>query len=132
MIILDTHIWLWWLSENNQLSDGELTALDRLALQSALYISWVNVWELEILERKGKIALEGGFEQWVSTKLDTPGFNVLPVTVEVILAQRQLPDSFHADPADRLITATSIQYGYPLATKDQKIIDSGACEIWEA
>ena len=132
MILLDTHIWLWWLLGDGQLSDRERDSLDNLATNRLIAISWVSVWETEMLERKGRIRLEPNFKIWIR-KATSPDFiSLLPADLEVVLAQRQLPENFHQDPADRLISATSILSGYKLATYDSRIIESGACKIWDA
>lgn len=130
MILLDTHIWLWWISDNSGMSVDEKEELDLLASRKQLYISSISIWEIEILDRKGKLSFSPNFELWMEKILKIDPVKILPIHADVILAQRLLPENFHGDPADRLITATSIKMGYPLATKDQKIIDSGACEIW--
>jgi PIN domain nuclease of toxin-antitoxin system len=132
MILLDTHIWLWWLLGDGQLSDRERDSLDNLATNRLIAISWVSVWETEMLERKGRISLEPNFKIWIR-KATSPDFiSLLPADLEVVLAQRKLPENFHQDPADRLISATSILSGYKLATHDSRIIESGACKIWSA
>lgn len=130
MVLLDTHIWLWWLLEDGNLSTTERKALDRLASQSRLVISWVSVWETERLERKGRVSLMPDFQSWIEVATHPDIVTVLPADIAVILAQRNLPDTFHGDPADRLIAATAALSGYPLATHDQRIVDSGACDIW--
>jgi PIN domain nuclease of toxin-antitoxin system len=132
MILLDTHIWLWWLLGDGQLSDRERDSLDNLATNRLIAISWVSVWETEMLERKGRISLQPNFKIWIR-KATSPDFiSLLPADLEVVLAQRKLPENFHQDPADRLISATSILSGYKLATHDSRIIESGACKIWSA
>lgn len=131
MILLDTHIWLWWLLGDGSLKNSERRALDELAELRQLTISWVTIWETEMLERKGRIELLPDLHSWIKTATQPKIVTVLPVDVDLVLAQRELPDSFHSDPADRLITATSILSGYPLATHDQRIVDSDACPIWE-
>lgn len=132
MILLDTHIWLWWLLGDGQLTNHERDSLDQLASNRFLAISWASVWETEMLERKGRISLEPDFKSWI-LKATSPNFiTLLPADLEVVLAQRQLPESFPQDPADRLISATSILSGFKLATHDSRIIESGACKIWYA
>lgn len=131
MIILDTHIWLWWLLGDGNLSNNERTALDQHAMESQLAVSWVSLWETEMLERKGRIELYQDFSVWVSAATDPQIARILPADVDLVVAQRQLPESFHGDPADRLITATSILSGYPLATHDRRIRSAGCCTIWE-
>ena len=131
MVLLDTHIWLWWLLGDGGLSKPERNALDAIAASNSLAISWVTIWETEMLERKGRIQLLPDFQTWVRLATQPEIITLLSADTEVVLAQRQLPESFHGDPADRLITATSILSGYELATHDQRIVKSEACSIWE-
>ncbi|WP_340104760.1 type II toxin-antitoxin system VapC family toxin [Rhodohalobacter sp. 8-1] len=131
MIILDTHIWLWWLLGDGNLTHRERDVLDRKAAKKELCISWVNIWETEMLERKGRIQLYPDFSSWILQATKPQIVSVLPADIKLVVAQRQLPESFHGDPADRLITATSILSGYPLATHDKRIRSSGCCRIWE-
>lgn len=130
MTLLDTHIFLWWLSGNTKLTAAEHEALVELSSQNRLCISAITVWEIEILDRKGKISLNPDFNSWIEEIINIPGFEILPITVQHVVTQKNLPASFHFDPADRLLSATSLITGYPLATKDQKIIDSETCKIW--
>ena len=131
MVLLDTHIWLWWLLGDGDLSSKEREVLEQLAASNMLAISWVTIWETEMLERKGRIQLLPDFQTWIRLATKPEIITLLSADTEVVLAQRQLPDSFHGDPADRLITATSILSGYELATHDQRIVESEACSIWE-
>lgn len=130
MILLDTHIWLWWLLGDGALSNEEREELDQLAGAKSLALSWVSVWETEMLERKGRIELLPEFAKWIEAATRPEIVTVLAADTDVVLAQRRLPDIFHSDPADRLITATSILSGFPLATHDGRIIESKACEVW--
>lgn len=130
MILLDTHIWIWWALGEDRLSAQEIDELDRLAKKGEVAISAISIWEVEILERKSKLTLKPNFNEWILKSIRPSVCTVLPIDVNTILTQRKLPDIFHGDPADRLITATSIKMVYPLATKDQKIIETGACKIW--
>jgi PIN domain nuclease of toxin-antitoxin system len=130
MILLDTHVWLWWLLGDGGLSDPERDELDRLAFVNKLALSWVSLWETEMLERKGRIRLSPDFQQWIRLATNKDFIRILPADVEVVIAQRELPEFFHGDPADRLITATSILSGFPLATHDRRIRQSDCCDIW--
>lgn len=132
MVLLDTHIWIWWMLGDGSLSSVERKELDRLASKGSIAISWVSVWETEMLERKGRVSLLPGFKPWIEQATNPEFITVLPADIDVVLAQRNLPETFHGDPADRLISATSILSGYPLATQDQRIKNSGVCEIWDA
>lgn len=130
MILLDTHIWIWWLLNTGPLTAAYRKALDRKAAVAALSISWVSIWEMEMLERKERITLNIPFEQWLAQATNPAFISVLYPDKETVLAQRNLPESFHGDPADRLITATAMVHSMPLATFDRRIESSGAVEIW--
>lgn len=91
----------------------------------------MTIWETEMLERKQRISMVPDFKTWIWQATRPSFISILPVDIEVVFAQRSLPDNFHTDPADRLITSTSILAKYPLATHDSRIIKSKVCEIWE-
>ncbi len=132
MVLLDTHVWLWWLLGGGALQAFERKSLDELASNKRLAISWASVWETEILEAKGRIRLLPDFEGWMRCATNKSVCRIIPVDMELVIAQRQLPPAFHQDPADRLITATALLTGWPLATHDQRIRNSAAAEIWVA
>jgi PIN domain nuclease of toxin-antitoxin system len=46
----------------------------------------------------------------------------IPVTPAIAHAAVSLPSSFPGDPADRLIYATAIEQGWPLITKDHRLL----------
>lgn len=130
LVLLDTHIWLWWLLGDGALKPDERKALDGTAERGEITISWVTIWETEMLERKGRITLEPNIFEWMKIATTPEISKVIPVNTDVVLAQRQLPKSFHSDPADRLITSTSILTEYPLATYDQRILKADCCKFW--
>ncbi len=132
MILLDTHVWLWWLFGDGLLKLAHRDELDRLAANRQLALSWVSVWEAEMLDRKGRIILNQDFEDWITEAVNPAFITLLSADKDVVCAQRKLSPSFHNDPADRLIAATSILSEYPLASFDRRIIDSGDVRIhWD-
>ncbi|MCH8556933.1 MAG: type II toxin-antitoxin system VapC family toxin [Balneolia bacterium] len=132
MVLLDTHIWLWWLLGDGALSDKQRSALGKLAASRQLAVSWVSVWETEMLEMKQRVQLRPNLAEWIEAAVHPDVCLLLPVDTHVVLAQRRLPDSFHGDPADRLIAASALLGNMKLATADTKIIDSGVIDIWKA
>jgi PIN domain nuclease of toxin-antitoxin system len=130
VVLLDTHIWLWWLLGDDRLRPRERAAFDEMAASGAVAVSWVSIWETEMLERRGRIRLLPDLKAWMELAVRPEVCTILAVDVDVVLAQRRLPETFHSDPADRLIVATSLLSGYPLATRDSRIIEAGACRIF--
>lgn len=125
MILLDTHVWLWWLLDEGPLSGEERETLNEHASNKEIAISAASIWEAEMLERKGKIQLEPDFNSWIKLATQPEVCKVLPIDKDVIMMQKKLPDSFPDDPADRLIVATALFYEYPLATKDDFLQELG-------
>jgi PIN domain nuclease of toxin-antitoxin system len=122
MILLDTHIWIWWLcGQERRLSAREIERLEHHAERGELAVSAISLWEVYMLERKKRVAFTIPLDQWLRHATDGGVTRVLPIDVSVISALATLPSSFHGDPADRLIAATSIAYGISLVSHDREL-----------
>jgi PIN domain nuclease of toxin-antitoxin system len=121
MIVLDTHIWLWWISNPDQLSPAARDAIDLAVTGKGVIISSISVWEVALLVKKGRLKLSVEVRDWVRKTEDLPFVRFVPVDNTITLRSVDLPDNFHPDPADRIITATAMTMGLPLVTKDDKI-----------
>ena len=130
-VLLDTHVWLWWLLGSERLRPEERRALDRLAGSGSPLLSAMSLWEAQMLHSKGRLSLDRPFPAWLRLAADPGVVAVLPPDVDVVVALDQLPPSFHGDPADRLIVATALCHGLPLATHDSAIQASCVIPIWE-
>ena len=118
-LLLDTHIWLWYLFGNHQLSTN-LQIIIRSA-KNELWLSPITVWETLILAEKGKIELDSEPITWVKRYLKILDVKEARLTHEVAMLSRQLNLS-HQDPADRFIAATAVHYNLILATVDHRLI----------
>jgi PIN domain nuclease of toxin-antitoxin system len=125
-LLLDTHYWIWLqFGVRERLTPPVQKAIDEAAAIGSLLLSVISVWELGLLEAKGRIQLYAPCEQWVRDALAMPGLTVAPLTPEIALASTRLPEPFHGDPADRIIVATARAMGARLATRDSKILEYG-------
>lgn len=131
-VLLDTHVWLWWLLGSGRLQQRERTALDRLALGADLRLAEVSLWEAQMLHAKRRLVLDRPFYVWIREAASVDVIEIVPLDVEVVVALDSLPASFHGDPADRLIVATARAHGLPLATYDRGIRKSRTATIWKA
>lgn len=129
-VLLDTHVWLWWLLGSDRLPDTERAALDRLASRGGLCLAAVSLWEAQMLHAKRRLVLDRSLEAWLREAAAATVVEVVPLDVEVILALDALPASFHGDPADRLIVATARAHRLALATHDRAIRTSRAARLW--
>jgi PIN domain nuclease of toxin-antitoxin system len=121
VILLDTHIWIWWVDDHPKLS-----CQNREIIQSqqddGLGISIISCWEIAKLVEKNRLDLDISLEEWLDTAINYHQIQVLPLNVPIILESTRL-SGFHADPADQIIVATARVHGVTLVTQDQKIND---------
>jgi PIN domain nuclease of toxin-antitoxin system len=129
-VLLDTHIWVWWLTASELLSRRERDALDQAASDGMLRISAISLWEAQMLHTRQRLELPLPFAEWLRRAADPLIVSILPLDLGVVLALDQLPATFHGDPADRLIVATASTHALPLATHDARIRRSRAVRIW--
>jgi PIN domain nuclease of toxin-antitoxin system len=128
MIVLDTHAWLWWVSDPARLSPRARAAIDTA---DAIGVSAASCWEVATLERLGRIALDRDVREWVGAALAMKQVQPLPVTAEDAVAAGRLASTFGGDPADRMIYATAQRRSAKLITRDDGLrqFDPGGT-IW--
>jgi PIN domain nuclease of toxin-antitoxin system len=123
MILLDTHIWLWWLHTPDQLSERGRTLLTIGENQNALIVSAISVWEIAVKHSNGKLPLPLPVNEWFAFAKTRPGITIEPLDPLDAIASTQLPGDFHKDPADRIIVAIAYRRNIELMTCDQKILN---------
>lgn len=121
MIILDTHIWIWWVDGNKRLSQDHRQHIEANQV-NGLGISVISCWEVAKLVEVGRLGLSYPVKDWIRLALSQPGIRLLPLTPEIAIESTQLPDEFHRDPADQIIVATARILDCSLLTADSKII----------
>lgn len=132
MIVLDTHIWLWWISNPEKLTSRAATAIEKAIEQNGIVISAFSTWEIAMLVNKGRLDLSIDSRDWVRKTEGLPFVRFAAVDNTIALRSTSLPGAFHPDPADRIIVATAMTMGLPLVSKDEKIISYPHVEtIWE-
>ena len=131
MIILDTHVWLWFLHNPSHLSDKAQKAIAAAESENGLCVSAISVWEIAVKVGLGKLVLPLTIHEWYEMACQYRGVVIEPVNALDAIASTQLPGTFHKDPSDRIIIAVARRYGVPLITCDQKILDYPHVEtIW--
>ena len=130
-VLLDTHVWIWWLTPDSPLTSKERQALDRAAENRELHLAAISLWEAQVLHARKRVELPVPFPDWISSAADPRMLTLLPLDVEVVIAADSLPETFHGDPADRLIVATARAHAMALATHDASIRKSRAAALWK-
>ena len=120
MILLDTHIWVWWVHGSPQLL-SDYRDYVQAHESEGLGISAISCWEVAKLAEGGRITLPLPVGEWLTMALTYPGIRLLGLSPQVAVESTQLPGVFHRDPADQIIVATARLYRCPLVTMDTKI-----------
>lgn len=119
-LLLDTCCVIWAVSEPSAISDTAKALLT--AHESEIYVSAITVAELACAVERRRIVIDRHWKKWFRYYTDLNNWHVEAISLEIIEEAYSLPDSFHPDPADRIIVATARINGATVVTKDQKIL----------
>ena len=119
MILLDTHIWVWWVHNDDNLPEEYRTILS--AGSERLGVSAFSCWEVAKLVEYQRLKLTRPLEEWFSIALYEENIELIPLSPAILTESVSLPGRFHKDPADQVIVATSRVHSLDLMTKDRKI-----------
>jgi PIN domain nuclease of toxin-antitoxin system len=131
MIVLDTHAWIWFISNPDLLSKRAKKAVNAAVKDKSILISSISAWELALLVTKNRIKLTLDVTDWIAKSESLPFIQFVPLTNSIAVKSVNLPLPLHPDPADRIIIATALSAGAPLVTKDKKLLDDSSIKtIW--
>jgi PIN domain nuclease of toxin-antitoxin system len=119
--LLDTNALIWFETNDRRLGANAARIISDAASAGLASICPISFWEVEFAIVRNRLLLSEPIVQW-RKRILANGFIERPITGEDTIAMAQLQD-FHADPADRLITAVAINAGFTLITSDRKILD---------
>jgi PIN domain nuclease of toxin-antitoxin system len=125
-LLLDTHVWLWFMLADAELAIGEQNVINGAAASGQLRIAAISVWEAALLASRGRVVLSQPLRQWMMEAVSAPGLSIEPLSPQVAVEACLLPPAFHRDPADRLIVATARVASATLMTRDRRILDYAA------
>lgn len=121
MILLDTHVWYWFLTESTRLEPKFRDLIDAARANGGYRVSIMSFWEIAQKAATGKMGLSKPVAAWFGFALADPKLIVEPLTPAIVHDATVRPGEFHKDPADRLIVATARSLNCPLATNDARI-----------
>ena len=113
-LLLDTHAFLWWATDDPQLRTEARAAI--ASPDSFVAISAAVAWELEIKRARNKLEAPPDLHE----QLARHRFDELPITIEHALRAAALPHH-HGDPFDRMLVAQAQLEGLTIVTRDRKI-----------
>jgi PIN domain nuclease of toxin-antitoxin system len=126
-LLLDTHVLLWWWTNDRRLSKRARAAITDE--RNAIYVSAASAWEIATKQRLGRLnELPGVTERFVEL-VAADSFKALPITFAHALRAGQF-GSIHRDPFDRMLAAQSDLERYALVTADDAIAALGCKTFW--
>ncbi|HEY1087046.1 MAG TPA: type II toxin-antitoxin system VapC family toxin [Archangium sp.] len=128
VILLDTHVLLWWFLARNRLSRVALRAVSKA---STRFLADISLREVAVLVEQERLSLEGPTADWLRQAIQELELEVVEISPEIAARSTRIAPNFHGDPADQLIAATAIELDVPLVTADERLRASPAVRtIW--
>ena len=121
--VLDTHAWIWWVTDDPRLSGAARSTIARGRGENTLWLSGFSIWEVAKKVQKGQLLLDRPLDDWFDHATTYAGLHIVDPTRAVLVESCRLPGGFAGDPADGIIVATARSLGAALVTKDQRIRD---------
>ena len=121
MIVLDTHVWVWWLDDPDALPARARKRVREAAADHAIYVSAISTWEVLLLNARKRLQFTMDAQDWVARSEALPFLHFVPVDNAIAIRAVRLAEPFHKDPADRIIVATAMTMGVPIVSSDARI-----------
>ncbi len=123
-LILDTHVWVWVMEgDRTALSAPAVEEIEVASRAGRLLISAISVWEVSMLEAKGRIGLSIPLDAWVQAALRAPGSRLLDLSPRIAIESTRLPADPPGDPTDRILMAGARVESARLVTCDRDILE---------
>jgi PIN domain nuclease of toxin-antitoxin system len=126
-ILLDTHVWIWMVEgDRRRLGRLAIQAIERASRRGGVLVSAISVWEVALLEARGRIRLSQRIQDWVGAALRAPGVRLVELSPEIAIESGRLSATAPGDPADRILMASARSVGSRFATCDERLVAFGA------
>ena len=119
-LLLDTHIFLWLISEHHRVSDSTLRAIRNRNNQ--VYLSVVSLWETVVKQQIGRLSLPEPAETYLRAQRERHEILALPVDEAAVTHLARLP-LLHRDPFDRMLLSQAIQHRLTVVSHDARMRD---------
>lgn len=113
-LLLDTHIFLWYITGDERVSPYMRRAVED---SEAAYLSVVSLWEATIKYQLGKLPLPEPPHPWLSVQREQHGIESLPLD-EASVARLGSLAPHHRDPFDRILVCQALEHGLSIVTVD--------------
>lgn len=126
-LLLDTHAFLWWITDDPRLSEkGREIMGDG---KNQLFLSAASGWEIAIKAKLGKLKVSDNLEHFIPEQVALNAIENLPIVLSHVLHVYTLPD-YHRDPFDRLLISQAQLEGLSILTVDSQISQYPVKVLW--
>ena len=123
LLLLDTHTWFWAVMGSlEEKSPEAVRAIRQASERNGVFVSAISLWELAMLEVRGRIKMRMEPLIWIKRALAAPGLELEELTPEVAVASARLSGSAPRDPSDRIMISTAMSLNAVLVSCDREII----------
>lgn len=126
MILMDTCAIIWDALQPEKLTEKAIKAINNADKQNALIISDISIWEISMLIKKRRLEIETTAAHFINLYLQSRNVSVQAISPEIAELSVNFGSEINNDPADRIISATSVIHNSRLVTADQNLL---ACEM---
>jgi PIN domain nuclease of toxin-antitoxin system len=128
VILLDTHVVIWLMLDPKELSGRARDAILQARIAGEkIACSPVSLYEIANSARRKRLLLNVTIQEFIAVV--QAKFDLVPLTAEIVICAAELPDPFHGDPMDRIITATAIVEDCTLISRDDRIRTANVCKV---
>ena len=117
-LILDTHVFIWWVEGNERLSKSALKIISDP--KNTVHISAVVAWEIAIKAQLGSLLITRSPREYIAEHVVKSGFVPLPISLSHASRVSELP-ALHKDPFDRILIAQALHENYSLVSNNEVI-----------
>ena len=126
-LLLDTHAFLWWLTDSPRLSEPARQAI--AAETNEVLVSAASAWEITTKHRLGRLPNAEAVASDVAGVIARQDFDELPITVDDAAQAGALPGS-HRDPFDRMLIAQALLGNLVLVSNESLFDQYGVHRLW--
>jgi PIN domain nuclease of toxin-antitoxin system len=125
--LLDTHILIWWMTENSRLSNHAHNLIQRR--ENTSIVSAVSAWEIATKVRLGRLPIAADLIQDFVEDLARERIQIMAVTADHGIRSGSLPGP-HKDPFDRMLIAQALSENIPIVSNDRALDGYGVSRLW--